>query len=151
LDNGYVTYSGKAGNIYQYQDKQDAGSSYALKFATGWLDINPQIENRVKVLKRIESIFSMYGNIAVTWKWYLDFNPSAYSMSKTLNYPYSGGEWNVGEWGLAEFGGQYTLVEPEIPARGDGQFLKLELQAVLNDADMAIQQMQIFSKIGRIT
>lgn len=151
LDNSRTTYCGKAGNIYKYEGKQDNGGAFTVKLSTGWLALNPSIENRIKVLKRIESIFYMYGTIPVTWKWYLDFSSTPYTASKTLAYPYSGGEWNVGEYGLAEFGGQYTLVEPEVPARGDGQFIQLEISATVNDGDIAFQQMQVFSKIGRVT
>ena len=150
-DNGTYTYAGKAGNLYTYSGKQDNGGAFTVKIATGWLALAEQIMDRVKVLKRIESVFNLYGNMSITWKWYVDFKDTYSSITKNYSYPYSGGEWGIGEYGLAEFGTQYTLLEAEVPAKDDGQFIKLAIQVSINDADIAFQQMQVFSKIGRLT
>jgi hypothetical protein len=148
--NGVTTYCGKAGKIFTYEGKQDNTAAYTWKFHTPWIAYQEQVQDTLKTLKRIGSIQNVSGQLTVTYKWFLDFRDSFSAFSKTLGAGTSGGEWNVGEFSEDEYGGQYGLVELEIPAKKAGQFIKLGVETQVSNADISLHQLQLFAKFGRL-
>lgn len=151
LADGSTTYTGKSGKIFKYYGKQDDTAAYSFKFHTPWITSPEQVQDTLKTLKRIGSIQNVYGQLTITYKWFWDFRETFNSISKTLNAGRSGGEWNVGEFNLAEYGGQYGLVEVEVPAKKAGQFIKLGVETSVSNADISLHQLQLFAKFGRLT
>jgi hypothetical protein len=43
------------------------------------------------------------------------------------------------------------LNEFEIPTLGSGQFIKVGIESDINNTNLAIQNLQLFAKIGRVT
>lgn len=151
LHDNSTTYSGKAGQLFQYLGQQDNGSSYNSIYESGWLDLEPQVRDRIKLLKRLECVFATLGagSGVLTLRWSYDFADDFGSRQFTLP---AGGltEWNVSEYGLDEWGGGQALYRLETPASSGGQFIKIGATISQSNLQFALQHMQLYAKVGRI-
>ena len=150
-DDRATLYCGKSGEIYTHSNYLDATQPYRFVYNSGWLTVSPEVQDRMKILKRIGSILSVGGQTNVIFKWGFDFRDLTYSITKSTAAGTTGGEWGLAEWGEDEFGGSAGLNEFEVPSWGTGQFVKLGLEANIDNTSFAIQQLQLFAKVGRIT
>lgn len=150
LEDGTTLYGGKSGKIYQYSGQSDAGASYRYTYRSGWLNMGEEVMNRLKILKRISAVVYLSGATNLVFKWAFDFSGTTNSLAKPTTFSSTGGEWGLGEWGLAEFGGAFGLNEFEIPTYGSGQFIQVGLEADILSDQLALQQLQLFAKVGRL-
>jgi len=144
-------YSTSVGKIFKYSNYLDNTASYRLIYHSGWLVVNEQVADRMKILKRLASILFIGGNTSVIFKWGFDFQKLLNSVTKNTVIGDSGGEWGLAEWGEDEFGSGTGLNEFEVPAWGTGQFIKIGVEAIIDNTQVAIQQLQLFTKVGRLT
>lgn len=151
LEDGSTTYSGKLGKIFSYSGKQDNGSTIRLVYKSGWLFISEEVKDYIKILKMISGLFSATGPADVTFYWAFDFNNSYSSFSRQISGLSTDAEYGTSEFGVAEFGGGYALTELTAPTTGSGQFLKIGITCVIDNIAFAVQQLQLFAKIGRLT
>lgn len=149
LHDASTTYCGRAGQLFQYSGQTDNGSPYTAVYESGWLDLDPQVRSRIKMLKRLECVFANSGGGALTLKWTYDFADSF--SSAQFNLPVtSTAEWGIAEFGLDEWGGGQSIFRSESPASGDGQFIKVGAQIQINGSSFALQHVQLYAKVGRI-
>lgn len=149
LKDNLTTYSGKAGQLFQYFGQQDNGIGYTAIYETGWIDLNPEIRDRIKLLKRLECVFANQGGGTLTLKWAYDFADN-FSIAQT-NIPVgSTAEWGIAEWGLDEWGGGQNIFKVETPGSSGGQFVKVGANVAINASTFALQQLQLYAKVGRI-
>ena len=150
-DNGNTRLlAGGAGNVLRYDGgaQSDDGADIDLDYESAWLDLGEGIANRLKILKRIGAILFVTSAETVNFKWDWDFKDSFSVKSKEF-FSSGAAEWNLGEWGLAEWAGGNSLRILKFPAYGTGQYIKVGFTASVSTT-LAIQQMEIFSKLGRI-
>lgn len=126
----------------------DNGSSFRFIFQSPWLDLGEEFADRLKILKRIGSILFVKNNTSIVFKWSVDFNDSFKSLTRTVDAD-ADAEWGVGEWAIAEWSGGLTLRIIKIPARDTGQYFRLAIEADVN-GEFALQQLELFTKIGRL-
>ena len=161
-------YFGSAGVVGKYSGRDDNGSSYDFEFLSGWLDFgDPQINHRLKMLKEIVASVKI-GEGSVVWNWEFDFNGTQLTRTKT----YEGGstaEFNVAEFsdgggagigyndpgvgatsGETEFAGGAVIQRANLPAHGEGQFLRVGASCSVNNFDFVLQHMSISPKIGKM-
>ena len=149
-----TTYIGNAGEVLSYSGYQDDGASYRWIYNSPWMVVSPEVADRVKLLKRMGAILSIAGAASVIFKWGFDFKSLLYSITKTSAISgVSSDEWGTAEWGEAEWGGGYFagLNEFEVPGMGSGQFIKVGLECEIDNFSFAVQQLQLFAKVGRLT
>jgi hypothetical protein len=149
LHDSSTTLSGKAGQLFQYLGQNDNGAAFTANYESGWLDLDPQIRSRIKLLKRLECVFANTGGGTLTLKWAYDFNDNFYITQKTIDAG-STAEWGTAEWGLDEWGGGQTTYNIESPGTSGGQFIKVGASIVILDSNFALQQLQLFAKAGRL-
>ena len=149
LHDNATTYCGKAGQLFQYLGQSDNGTPYNAVYESGWLDLDPQVRTRLKQLKRLACIFSNNGGGILTLKWAYDFSDS-FSASQFSLMTSSVAEWGSAEWGLDEWGGGQNILNVETPALGGGQYIKVGAQMPINNSQFAIQQLQLYAKVGRV-
>lgn len=150
LEDGSTLYSGSVGRIFQYSGQQDNGTAFRYVYRSGWMNMGDEVANRIKILKRLASIIFVSGSTSLVFKWAYDFSSNMTSLIRNTAFSSTGGEWGLGEWGLAEFGGSLGLREFEIPTSGSGQFIQVGLEAEISSDFIALQQMQLFAKTGRL-
>jgi hypothetical protein len=151
LVDGVTLYCGKAGKIYNHANNLDDAAAYRIIYNSGWLVVNEEVRDRLKMLKKIASIVFINGAANIVYKWGFDFRDLNYSLTKTTSSGNPGAEWGLGEFGLGEFGGSVGLNEFEIPGLGSGQFIKIGVECDINNTELALQQLQLFCKVGRLT
>lgn len=161
-------YFGSAGVVGKYSGQDDNGSAYDFEFLSGWLDFgDPQINHRLKMLKEIVASVKI-GEGSVVWNWEFDFNGTQLTRVKT----YTGGttaEFNVAEFsdgggsgigyndpsvgsssGETEFAGGAVIQRANLPAHGEGQFLRVGVTCSVNNFDFVLQHMSLSPKIGKM-
>lgn len=150
LEDGLTVYAGVAGKLYSHSGTTDNGSTYRYVYRSGWLSMSEEVMNRIKILKRLSAVAYLSGSTTVTFRWSFDFSNTFSYLSVSSTSPTTGAEWGLGEWGLGEFGGSFGLREFEIPASGSGQFIQIGVEADISGDQFALQQSQIFAKVGRL-
>jgi len=126
----------------------DNGTSFRFIYQSPWLDLGEEFADRLKMLKRIGSILFVKNNTDIVFKWNVDFDDGFKSITRQVDGDASA-EWGGGEWGAAEWSGGLTLRILKIPARARGQYFRLGIEADVN-GEFALQQLELFTKIGRL-
>lgn len=139
---------GAEGEIGRYHGTNDNGEAYPVTIRTGWLDLG-QLNDRIKVLKVINSLLRVNGASTFDYDWGWDFEAD----TDTVTVTYSGftpSEWGIGEYGIAEYSGALEIRTKRIPGRGTGQFIQLQVSTDVSGFNFILQQLQLTSKIGRL-
>ena len=131
-----------------YGGSDDNGSSYRFIYQSPWLDLGEGLANRLKILKRIGAILFVKNEASIIFKWAVDFNQNFDQLTETVSGD-AGDEWGVGEWGIAEFSGGLSLRIIRLNARDTGQYFKLGIEGDITGT-FAVQQLEMFAKIGRL-
>jgi hypothetical protein len=144
---------GRIGTYTGYNDKNASNASitYDFRYTSGWLELGEEIGGYIKILKAINGIVytATAGNtMSVTWDF--DFQSNPQSRVITFSSDSVGSEWGVGEWGLMEWGGGGGLQRFRAAASGSGQYLKIGVITPIDQNTFALQQMNLYTKIGRL-
>ena len=150
LEDGITIYQGSVGQIFQYSGYQDNLLTYRMVYQSGWLDLGQDASNYLKILKRISAVIFFQSGASILFKWAFDFSTTFNSFTRTTAFDASGGEWGLGEWGLMEWGGQTGLQTLRVPGLGTGQYIKVGVEVDVNSSVLAIQQLELYAKTGRL-
>jgi hypothetical protein len=131
-----------------YGGSDDAGSSFRFIYASPWLDLGENLANRVKILKRIGAIIFVENDVDILFKWAQDFSPGFRSLVVRTAGD-AADEWGVAEFGIGEWSGGLALRILRLPARGKGQYFRMEVEGDVSGT-FALQQLELFAKIGRL-
>lgn len=140
IDAGVVTYGGNT---------SDSGESFRVRYQSPWLNLGEEVANRLKILKRIGAILFVQTNTNIIFKWSADFSEDFKSVTESITDSDAASEWNIAEWGEGEWGGGLTLRIMKMPARITGQYFRVGVEADV-DGQFALQQLELFAKIGRV-
>ena len=143
----YASLAGATGELGTYTGTSDNGTAYVFAYESGWFDIT---KGYMLLPKRYTAIAYTSGNLVLTFKWAFDFSTSWRTASKSFTGTTAGGEFGVSEWGIGEWGSAYSLRTGTIAASGSGKYIKLALQASISDSSVAVQQLNLYSKVGRL-
>lgn len=124
----------------------DNGTQFTFDYESPYMHVSEQVSNRLKILKRLGSLIYVLSATTVTFRWDFDFQGQI--RTKAISFESGqGSEWGEGEWGIAEWSGALSLRIKKFPANGTGQYIMVGLRANVV-SQIAIQQIEIFSKIG---
>lgn len=136
------------GTVAQYASGTDNGSTFRFKFQTSWLDLGQDYSTRLKILKRIGALVFVRNASTVLFTYYVDFNTSGKSGEVGVVSGTSA-EYSIAEYSIAEYSGGSLLQLLHIPAYNTGQYFRFSVEADVT-GNFAIQQTEIFAKLGRI-
>lgn len=162
----YVSFTAVAGEILQYTGENDNGDSYFFDYESGWLDLGQQASQYLKFVKYLTSFVLVEQNVEVIHKIGYDFGKRDYSIIKSASGNPSA-EYGTAEWGtngvrdntdpsltagvdIAEYSGSFSLRTLKAPGRGSGQFVKVGIRLDTASGDFALQQINLFAKMGRM-
>jgi hypothetical protein len=137
------------GKIGAYSGYRDDGNAYTFSFASGWLQVNEDLANYLKILKVISCFVWLSSSASMSVQWGFDFDPTLFSTTGSLTAP-GQSEWGIMQWGIDEWSGGIALREIEFPIAGSGQYLRVGSQSTIDGQSYAIQQFNLFAKIGRL-
>lgn len=141
--------TGAGGKIGQYSGFQDNGVSYRFDYTSGWMDAGSDFSQYLKLLKEFIAIVWITASADVAIKWGLDFNSTFSTQAISLTSSGSS-EWGIMEWGIDEWSGGVALRNISLPVSGSGQYFRLGAQATINGSAFAMQQVNLYAKIGRM-
>lgn len=137
------------GSIGIYSGNNDEGSTYQFSYLSGWLNLGEQVAQRLKMLKRFESILYSGGANAVTFSWNTDFGNNTNTATLTIQPSGVVSQYGLGQYGLSQYGGGSVLSIIKYDARARGQYYQIGVNATVSSL-FSIQQIQLAVKIGRI-
>lgn len=136
------------GYVSEYSGATDRGDKFRFVYQSPWLDLGEQVANYLKILKRIGAIIFVTAETAIIFKWSVDFQTSFRSTTVTVAGDATA-EWGEAEFGEDEFGGGLALRIIKKPARHKGQYYRIGIEADV-EGEFALQQSELFAKIGRL-
>jgi hypothetical protein len=154
-----------AGEIFQYTGTTDNGAAFNFDYESGWLELGEELNKFLKFVKRVTSFVLIGKNVVVSYKVQYDFGLKEFVLQNSA----SGGvisEWGTFEWGtngvydntdgtlvagtdIAEWSGSLALRTIDAPGKGSGQYIKVGLVLDTNSGEFALQQLNLYAKIGR--
>jgi len=150
----YMALASVAGKVGTYSGYLDNTSTYDMAYSSPWLDLGGEtgeMVNYLKIIKNITSTVFTGVETPVALKWDIDFAGSFNSATGTTGEAEGDAEWGEDEWGLGEWsGGSVALSKINVSTYGTGQFYRIGLQTTINNSPFAVQQINLFTKIGRL-
>lgn len=136
-------------NYGVYSGQLDDAASYVFDYESGWLDVTGQ--GLLLLPKKYTGVFYADNDVEVVFKYALDFADAFTSRSKLFTSgSVGGGEWGSGEWGTTEFGGGVSLLTGGTNASKSGKYIKIGITCNINNIVFAVQQLNLYCKIGRM-
>ena len=159
---------GTAGHINTYQGHLDnvdstgtGGETYQVVYESGWNDLDqPSVH---KLPKRLAVLMLGGNGQTVVLKWAFDFVDTFTTFSRTI------GDITFAEFNIAEFGEKWVTVEggavsvqadeyagtaiynrTKTPMSKSGQLVKFGINITIEGSAVALQQIDMYSKFGRI-
>lgn len=130
-----------------YRGYVDNGSPYRCTYKSTWVDFETQ---NYKILKKFRAVLFGGDEEPVTFSTTWGFsNPERQSTTVIPAAPLQS-EWNESEWGIGEFGDRRIWHTTSAFAQGYGQRVKFGLQFNCNGNPIAIEQIELVGKIGRL-
>ena len=119
----------------------------------------------MKFVKRLTSFVFVQRNTAITHKVLYDFGANEFTLQKSITGSNTS-EWGLFEWGangvyninditavagtdVAEWAGSVAIETMDAPLGGSGQYIKIGLSVNTSSGSFALQQINIYAKIGR--
>lgn len=124
----------------------DRTAAYELVYESGWMDLTQQ--GYLLFPKRYEGVFFANTDVTVQYKWAFDFDDTFKTRSKTFTIA-GASVWGTAVWGTDLYGGGTSLRRGKIPASGNGEYIKLGLNINIDGVEFAVQQLDLFAKVGR--
>ena len=153
-------YLGTAGFINKYTGFLDnvlsdgsGGDTYVMIYESGWNDMSTEAQNvssYIKIPKRISVVMLGGSGQTLTVKWAYDFIDDFTSFNKTLGTDDNSPEYNISEFNIAEYGGGSTYRRINSTMHKSGQFIKFGISIVVNSSEVALQQIDMHTKLGRL-
>ncbi|MDE2097353.1 MAG: hypothetical protein KGL39_08930 [Patescibacteria group bacterium] len=137
------------GQIGVYSGYQDNNNSYTFQYSSGWMNAGEDIAQYFKILKSIAALLYISAAANVTLTWAFDFVPPVYSQGIVLTSP-GASQWGIMQYGIDDWSGGLALQDLIVSTSGYGQYIQIGLQATINGADVALQQFNLYTKIGRM-
>lgn len=158
--------SGTVGEILTYSGFSDNGVAYDFSYESGWLDLGQELAGFLKFVKRLTSFVFVSADTTITYSFKYDFNTNARTVAVAAAGS-AAAEYSVAEFGtngvrdpgdttltagvdVSEYSGGVTLLALSVPGQGGGQYIKVGLSLDTASAQFALQQINLFAKVGRI-
>jgi len=162
----YGALDGTDGEVMRYAGNDDASSTYSFTYESGFLDLGEEAAIFLKFVKRLTSFVFIQTNTNVTHTLEYDFGADSFSDTRATTGS-APSEYNISEFGpngsrdpgdgtliagidTAEYSGGVVLRVIPVPTGGGGQYIKVGLTVDTNNAKFALQQINLFARIGRM-
>ena len=104
----------------------------------------------IKIVKRMTSFVFVQADTTINFTIKYDFNTNPNTFAVAAEGAGTGGEYSVAEWSLGEYSGGVTIRTLAVPGSGSGQYIKVGVNLDTAAAQFALQQINLYAKIGRI-
>lgn len=139
-------YFTQVDGIAKYNGYVDNTDSYVMRYFTNYFDFGNSTS--LKILKRIGATVIGGSGQSFTLKAGYDYSDSYISYAVALD-DLATYEYNVAEFGLAEYTIGTLVDQVRAPMGGDGNVIQVGLEATINGESLSIQRLDIYVKQGR--
>ena len=160
-----TVYFARSGYIAKYSGYKDSvlsgssvvQSSYNFKYRSNWLDfgfLDRQVAGLFKMPKKIKMTVDEGSEYDINFFWAFDYVNREFRQKATAvsgDSVATGSQWGSSEWNLAEWSGNAITVD-KVPAQlsGSGQNMQYGFDVSINGANIAVSQVELLIKIGRV-
>jgi len=142
-------YLGVKGGLAKYDTQQDNGNSYTMSYFSHPLDFGDS--SRLKFLKKINLTTFNGSDARVSlqygYDYSADFTKRAFSLPAINAAQYNISEYNT----TAEYSSSSVLINTQrINAGGSGSVVQIGLETTVSGKEIAIQQLNVQSLVGRM-
>jgi hypothetical protein len=143
----FMARSTTVGEVGSYSGQTDDAVAYMFDYHSGWLDITQQ--GFLIFPKRIAGLFFLDADSTISLQWAFDFESTFQTRQIAFTDIAASAEWGVSEFGIGVYGGGLALRDGKSSASNSGEFIKLGVSTTINGGQFALQQLDLFAKIGR--
>lgn len=141
-------YVGQLGYIGKYDGYLDNTSTFGMSYYTTWVDFGNPVQ--ISILKKIIASLVFSRNQQLTFKWGFDYAPQTSTNTATITGIGEPAEYNIAEYSIAEYGSNIAVNTVSMNAGGHGRVIQVGIEATINNSQVSIQRVDIFTKDGRI-
>lgn len=145
----YASLPGVGGQIGMYSGYQDNSLPYVFNYTSGWMDLGDDIANYTKIFKSVSCDVWISNSADMSVVWGFDFSQDLLSVTGSL-FNQGQSQYNVAQYNIDQYSGGTALAELEFPVSGTGQYMRVGSTSNINGQAYAIQQINLFVKIGRM-
>lgn len=164
--------TGTVGEIFNYSGSKDNDNNFIFSYLSGWLNLGEELNLYLKFIKRMTSFVLVEANVTIISEVQYDFGQKTFQVSKlatrakTIEWGQfewssgvadaTGGVWNkddasaVAGVDMAEWGGGAHVQTLDVAMKSGGQYIKVGLSVNTNAGTFALQQINLFAKVGRL-
>jgi hypothetical protein len=106
--------------------------------------------NQTSVLKRLSAVVVGGSNQQFTFKWGFDFSSNYVSQNVSIPQQVVG-EYNIAEYGIAQYSEGVSLQTLIVMASGAGKIVQTGYEIDINVLPISIQKIEIQTKDGNVT
>ena len=139
-------YIGDAGEISKYDGYRDDQDGYQCEWMSMYFDYE---STKIKFLKGFKALVEGAYNQQFKFQWAFDFGRAEGTATKTVPSPGTLAEYGVGEYGIAEWSGGFSIGEMRVYGSRSGQFLSFGFVCNIDGAAVSIEEMAASIKQGR--
>ena len=143
-------YIGVATGIAKYDSYTDNAASYDLQYFSHPLSFGDS--SRLKFLKGVNITTFAGAGATVVLNWAYDYSGEYQKQAYTLS-GFSAGQYNISEFNTAaaEYESSFTLITKEkVNTGGSGSTVAVGLTTTVDGGEIAFQELNIHSLIGRV-
>ena len=141
-------YFGEAGGIGNYFGYSDNGNGYRMEYFTQNTDI--QLPYILKFLKKAKVIVVASGTQDIVIKYGFDYATVFTSRTHTKDFVGGASEYNIAEYNIGEFTPGTAINELNLNLGGSGKVLQFGVEVPIEGAPVAIQQLTVYLKLGKM-
>ena len=141
-------YFGEAGGIGNYFGYTDNGDGYRMEYFTQNTDI--QLPYILKFLKKAKVIVVASGTQDIVIKYGFDYATVFTSRTHTKDFVGGASEYNIAEYNIGEFTPGTAINELNLNLGGSGKVLQFGVEVPIEGAPVAIQQLTVYLKLGKM-
>lgn len=157
LQDGSVYFGLPGGYIAEYTGYLDnvlydglGGDAYDISYHSTWTDLGGEASYMIKIAKKFRCL--VYGGAGQTAniKWAFDYDELFESVSKAIEGTTTPAEYNIAEYNIAEWAGGQTFYKLQTPLSRSGRVIKIGIDISVYGAPVALQQIIMQAKIGKV-
>lgn len=137
---------GKAGYIGKYGTYLDDTATYRLQYYTPYFDLGESTVE--KILKKTDWIIIGGSNQNIAIKWAFDYSDAYRSNTMSISNA-AVAEYNIAQYNIDEYASGIVIAKVSSQLGGAGASIQLGLETEINQAQLSIQKINVFAKIGK--
>ena len=139
------------GYVGEYSGYNDDAAVYNFEYVTSHLGGDEEQTLLFKILKHLRAVFIDGGGYSVLFSWGFDYQGLSRSEAKSLPASSPISEYNIAEFNIGEYGDPDNVITTmKKQLTGYGQTFQLGILVEMNGQALSLQQLDIFTKIGRL-